>query len=256
MKSDKKKTPAEKKKAAVAAAALEKKKKLDAKKKKDAQKQKAKKSEKSQASTKDDDGWFEPAADGVEWLKAEPGKVTRVHLLAKPFHAFCSFIEQNKTGWVKTLAEFEVVKGRLNILEDGYDMELTGKDPQARYIVPVLVYDVKNDGSIGKRDLENVEFSIKLWSMSEPIYRRLLGQYKTWGEDIFHHDLLLTGVEKGTYKFFEDISVSPDCFAESDELSETVEDEWSGYKFAETFKDFVGREYDEDELREKAEIDD
>jgi len=214
---------------------------------------KTKKAEKSKKKAKvnDDDEWVEPSDNSIPWLNAEPGKVTRAHLLAKPFHAVCSYIKENKIGWVKTLADFEIVSGRIKIEDYGYDSELAEKDPQSRYIIPVVVYDVAKDGTLGKnRKPGQVDFEIKLWSLSEPIYRRLYTQFKTWGQDLFHHDLLLTGVEKGSFKFFDDISVAPDCLAEHDDLSDAVEETWDKCPFADNYENLIARTFTEEELRE------
>jgi hypothetical protein len=211
---------------------------------------KTKKSEKKKVDT----DWYDPAEagqDSLEWLKAEPGKVTRVMLMAAPHREYCSYIERNKVGSVQTLTKYEIIDGRYREMEPGLDQELTGKPPEPRYIVPVVVYDVKNDGTLGKKtDIEDVEFKFVLWGMSKPIYERLFKQFKQWGKAIFQHDLLLTGVKKGEFTFFDDVSVAPEAFALDDDLEDKVDSEWKSYKFRESFKDKVGKVMTAEELKE------
>jgi len=198
--------------------------------------------------------WYDPAEAGqnsLDWLKAEPGKVTRVMLMCPPHREYCSYIDQNKVGSVQTLTEYEIVDGRYREVKPGFDQELTGKPPDPRYIVPVAVYDVKSDGTLGKKmEIEDIEYKFVLWAMSKPIYERLFKQFKQWGEKIFEHDLLLTGVKKGEFTFFDDISVAPEAFALDDDLSEKVESDWESYKFRESFKDKVGKVMTTKELKD------
>lgn len=214
-----------------------------------AKKTKSKNKKKSDANA----DWSDPAEAGqnsLEWLKAEPGKVLRVKLMTPPHREYCSYIEQNKIGWIQTLTEYEIVEGRYREIESGLDQELTGEPPVPRYIVPVIVYDVKSDGTLGKKtEIEDIEYSFKLWSMSFPIYERLFKQFKQWGSDIFEHDLLLTGTKKGNFVFFDDISVAPEAFCLDDDMSDKVERDWDTYKFREAFKDRVGKLVTVEELK-------
>lgn len=204
-----------------------------------------KKTKKNEKKKKADAAWYDPAEagqDSLEWLKAEPGKVTRVKLMAPPHREYCSYVEQNKVGWVQTLTEYEIVDGRYREVEPGLDQELTGEPCVPRYIVPVIVYDVKSDGTLGKKtDVEDIEFKFVLWTMSKPIYERLYKQFAQWGKAIFEHDLLLNGVKKGDFTFFDDISVAPEAFALDEDLEDRVDGDWENYKFRETFKDRVGK---------------
>lgn len=213
------------------------------------------KPETKKSAVSDDDAWFDPGDSSAEFLKAEPGKVTRVALMATPHIDFVSYIEDNKIGWVKTLSEYKKIDGvGINVTEIGYDQELTGKQPELRCIVPVIVYEVGKDGQMGKRQKpDTTDYSFKLWSMSEPIYKRLLAQYKTWGQEIFDHDLLLNGTKKGNFEFFDDISVAKDCIALDPDIAEDVTEAYSAFKYADNYADMVAREFTEEELREKVE---
>lgn len=208
----------------------------------------------SKKKKKADADWYDPAEAGqnsLDFLKAEPGKVTRVKLMTKPHREYCSYIKQNKVGWMQTLTEYEIVDGRYREVKPGFDQELTGESCVPRYIVPVIVYDVKSDGTLGKKtDVEDIEFKFALWSMSFPIYERLFKQFKQWGDAIFEHDLLLTGVKKGEFVFFDDVSVAPEAFALDDDLSDKVNRDWENYKFRESFVDKVARVMTVEELKD------
>lgn len=195
--------------------------------------------------------WHDPAESGINklsFLKAEPGQVTRIKLMAKPHREYCSYIEQHKIGWIITLTEFEIKNGKYREVQPGLDQTATGKPPEARYIVPVIVYETKKDGTFGKVKPSEIEYTFMLWTMSLNIYDRLFAQWKAWGDDLFNHDLLLTGVKKGTFQFFSDISPAKDAACLHSSVKEQVEADYASYKFAKTFRERAGRKYTEAEL--------
>lgn len=199
------------------------------------------------------DDWVDPSESGqnkLSFLKAEAGKVTRVRLMAKPYREYCSFIDEHKIGWVKTLTEFEIVNGKFREIKPGLDQITTGKPPEPRYIVPVIVYDVDKDGTSGVKP-DKVSYSFMLWTMSMNIYERLFAQWKAWGTDLLEHDLLLTGVQKAKFTFFNDISVAKDAICLHPSVAEVVEADYANYKFGKTFKTLAGKILSEGELKKR-----
>ena len=198
------------------------------------------------------DDWYSPDESGqnnLNFLKAKPGEVSRVKLMDMPHREYCSYIEENDIKWILTLTEYEIVNGKYKELEPGLDQETSGKPPVARYIVPVIVYDVDKKGQMGKKDRpSDVEYKFALWAMSLPIYERLFAQYETWGDDLFEHDLLLTGVKKGTFEFFDTISVAKDSICMHKSIADEVQADYENYRFKESFKTMVAKTVTEEEL--------
>ena len=209
---------------------------------------------KSKKKRKPDDEWFDPAEagqTGLEWLKAEPGSVTRIKLMAKPHREYCSYVKLNKIGFVQTLTEYKIDdNGRYREITPGLDQELTGEPPTPRYIVPVIVYDVKSDGTLPKKTaIEDLDYKFKLWSMSFATYERLYKQFVQWGPKLLDHDLLLNGVKKGDFVFFDDISVAPEALCMNEEIEDKVDGDWVSYKYRENFGEKVGKLLTEKELQ-------
>lgn len=212
----------------------------------------------SQTKTKpkkqENDDWYNPSESGqnnLNFLKAEKDVVARVKLMAMPHREYCSYIEENKIGWMLTLTEYDIVNGKYKELEPGLDQETTGKPPVARYIVPVIIYDVGKNGQMNKKDTpKDIEYSFGLWAMSLAIYERLFAQYETWGDDLFEHDLLLTGVKKGTFEFFDTISVAKDSICMHKSIAADIESDYNNFRFKDTFKTMVAKTLTEDELED------
>lgn len=195
--------------------------------------------------------WADPRNLGETdrvFFKPEEGKTKRIKLMGPPVRAHVQFIQG--LGFIRSHSEYTMKGDMLTLVNHGLDVELTGKEPQLMWMVPVLVYETDKSGQIGRKKAENIEYEFQLWSFYVVDYKRLRGMVIEWGEEDFNRkDLLITGKKNGKYTNSDIAIAAKEALCLQDGMNERVDAEFAGYKYRDAEK-WIARTVTEEELRE------
>lgn len=171
--------------------------------------------------------WTDPINDRGDYFKPEVGKKYRVHLLRVPYGKRLHFI--SGVGFVHSDSEWS--PDNKKCVERGEIDNYMSKDPDMRYLAPIVVYDTDKQGQISG-PASKVDFSIQNYSMPKSAYQQLFDLSIEWGADLFKQDLILTVAQSGTMVYVDTITVASKGALSSDPtLRKRIMDEYDEDKY-------------------------
>jgi hypothetical protein len=171
--------------------------------------------------------WSDPINDRGDYFKPEYGSKYRIHLLRVPYGKRMHYVQG--VGFIHSDSQWSEDNKKCE--ERGELDNYIAKDPDMRYLAPIVVYQTDQKGQTSG-PASKVSFTIQIWSMPKTAYQQLFDLSIEWGKALFEQDLILTVDKKGTMVFIDTITVaSKGALSNDASLGKFIKAEYDEDKF-------------------------